>query len=166
MANISPQTDLTDIDTICNVSDADRERLAALTRALQNTPTGQADLLDARARRLRDLGTLTSNLERALSESALQKFGTHLSNAKAAAEAARAAAQVFAANSTLAGLGAGAWKQLWESARRYSETLAYPTEPFPMLREDALCVLCQQPIVATNTFCAASAGRRQIPLSE
>jgi energy-coupling factor transporter ATP-binding protein EcfA2 len=149
VANISPATNLTDIDTICNVSDADRERLATLTRVLQNNPTRQADLLEARARRLRDFGALTSTLERALSEDTVQKFEAHLSNANATAEAAKAATQVFAANSGLAGLGAAAWKQLWESARRYSETLAYPTEPFPVIREDALCVLCQQPIVVT-----------------
>jgi len=156
VANISPQTNLTDIDTICNVSDADRERLATLTRALQVNPTGQADLLEARARRLRDLGALTSNLERALSEAGLQKFETNLSDARFTADAAKAATQVFSANSALAGLGAAAWKQLWESARRYSETLAYPTEPFPVIGEDALCVLCQQPIVATAASCMRS----------
>ena len=143
VANISPETNLTDIDTICNVSDEDRDRLTTLTRALQ------ADLLEARGRRLRDLGALTSNLQHALSEAALEKFETHLSHANAAGEAAKTATQVFAANSALSGLGAAAWKQLWESARRYSETLAYPTDPFPVIREDALCVLCQQPIVVS-----------------
>src|SRR6266849_59383 len=149
VANISPQTKPNDIDTLCNVSDSERERFNTLTRALQDNPTGQADLLEARARRLKDLDNLTISVELSLSDSALQNFETQLSDADAAAEAAKAASQSFAANSALAGLGTQAWKQLWESARRYSETLAYPAESFPVTREDALCLLCQQPIDRT-----------------
>jgi hypothetical protein len=61
-------------------------------------------------------------------------------------EAATASRQAFAANSSLAGIGAPAWRELWESARRYSGSLAYPAETFPVTRQDALCVLCQQPV--------------------
>jgi energy-coupling factor transporter ATP-binding protein EcfA2 len=147
--NLSPQTKPNDIDALCNVNDTERERFNTLTRALQDNRTGQADLLEARARRLKDLDNLTMSLEVSLSDSALQNFETQLSDADAAAEAAKAASQSFAASSALAGLGTQAWKQLWESARRYSETLAYPAEYFPVTREDALCLLCQQPIDRT-----------------
>lgn len=149
VANLSQHTKLQDIDTLCDVTDADRDRLAILTRALQDNPTRQADLFDARARRLNELDTLTTTLETQLSEPALQTFETKISDAASTAEAARAATQAFASNSALAGVGVTAWKQFWESARRYSETLAYPGESFPVTREDALCVLCQQPL-ATN----------------
>jgi energy-coupling factor transporter ATP-binding protein EcfA2 len=150
VAGISPRTKIEDIDAICNLSDEEKEHAATLSRALKNDPTGQADILETRARRLRDLGALTSKLESALSEAALQQFESKFFDATAAAEAAGAATKVFSANSNLAGLGAAEWKQLWESARHYSETLAYPTEPFPVISEDAFCVLCQQPISATT----------------
>jgi len=147
VANLSRHPKLQDIDALCNVTDADRERHGILTRALQNNPTGQADLLEACSRRLKELDDLITSLEKLLSETALKDFEKKLSDASAAAEAANAASQAFAANSALAGLGTAAWKQLWESARRYSQTFAYPSERFPATQEDALCVLCQQPIL-------------------
>ncbi len=37
------------------------------------------------------------------------------------------------------------WEILYNAAKRYSEEVAYPGEPFPKTT-DALCVLCQQPL--------------------
>lgn len=149
IANLSPKTKPKDIDAVCTVSDAERERFNTLTRSLRDDPAGQADLLEARARRLKELDSLTAGLELSLSDAALHSFETQTLAADATAEAAYAAAESFAANSALAGLGTDAWTQLWDSARRYSVTLAYPAETFPVIREDALCLLCQQPIDAT-----------------
>jgi len=39
------------------------------------------------------------------------------------------------------------WEILYKAAKRYSEELAYPGEPFPKTT-DAVCVLCQQPLSA------------------
>jgi hypothetical protein len=146
IATLCSETKSKEIDALCDVSDVDRASFGSLTRALQDNPTGQADLLEARARHLKELDNLTAILDRSLSDAAIQKFETKLSEADAMAEAARVAREVFAANSSLTGIGASAWKELWESARRYSQALAYPTESFPFTREDALCLLCQQPI--------------------
>lgn len=131
------------------MSDADRQLHDRLRRALQDNPIRHADLLDARARHLQGFDDLIVSLENKLSDNALQSFEAELSESTAAAEAAKAARETFAGNSALEGLGTGTWKQLWESARRYSEALAYPNEPFPVVRENALCVLCQQPIART-----------------
>lgn len=48
----------------------------------------------------------------------------------------------------LPGVGTSPWKELWESARRFSEAHAYPDGDFPVVGEDARCVLCQQPLEA------------------
>jgi hypothetical protein len=56
-----------------------------------------------------------------------------------------AASDVAAFNSQpVSGVGTDPWKALWESARRYSITLAYPENDFPFVGNDARCVLCQQ----------------------
>jgi len=149
VANLSPQTKFTEIDALCDITEADQTRFNMLTRVLRDNPIGHADLLEARSRRLKNLDDLTASLERSVSDTALREFETLHSDAAATAEAADAANQAFAANSALAGLGTAAWKQLWESACRYSETLAYPAESFPVTREEALCILCQQPIDKT-----------------
>jgi energy-coupling factor transporter ATP-binding protein EcfA2 len=44
----------------------------------------------------------------------------------------------------LRGVGTLAWKELWESARRFSTSHAYPAVNFPVIGEGAVCVLCQQ----------------------
>ena len=44
----------------------------------------------------------------------------------------------------LAGTGSEAWAALWESARRFSQDSAYPSQAFPVVENDARCVLCQQ----------------------
>jgi energy-coupling factor transporter ATP-binding protein EcfA2 len=46
----------------------------------------------------------------------------------------------------LPGVGSSPWKELWESAKRFSEEHAYPAQPFPVVSDDSRCVLCQEPI--------------------
>jgi len=46
----------------------------------------------------------------------------------------------------LTGVGCDTWKILWESARGYSENIAYLGKSFPNIDEDTNCVLCQQPL--------------------
>lgn len=56
--------------------------------------------------------------------------------------ATRAAQQAFGALA-IPGVGAEAWRALWEAARRYAEHSAYPGHPFPP-EHDEVCVLCHQ----------------------
>lgn len=49
-------------------------------------------------------------------------------------------------NTELEGVGKESWKLLWEQARAYSTTVAYPQKTFPHVEEGAKCVLCQQPL--------------------
>ncbi|MBW6496617.1 MAG: AAA family ATPase, partial [Burkholderiaceae bacterium] len=46
----------------------------------------------------------------------------------------------------LAGTGSEPWKALWESARQFSQELAYSGKAFPVVEDGAHCVLCQQDI--------------------
>ena len=146
LANLSPRTKPTEIDALCDITGEDRVRFNMLASSLRDNPGAQADLLEAHSRRLSQLESLILGLERALSGTVVQEFETLLSQAAAASEAAEVASRGLASDAALTGLGAGAWRELWESARRYSETLAYPADSFPVTREGAVCVLCQQPI--------------------
>ncbi|WP_339619705.1 AAA family ATPase [uncultured Salinibacterium sp.] len=57
----------------------------------------------------------------------------------------------------LSGVGEQIWRNLWEKARAFSESVAYPGEHFPHTDNDAVCVLCEQPLAA-----AASARFRRL----
>lgn len=47
----------------------------------------------------------------------------------------------------LGGVGSATWRSLWEAARQFSTSEAYHEHEFPVLIDDAVCVLCQQPLV-------------------
>jgi energy-coupling factor transporter ATP-binding protein EcfA2 len=64
------------------------------------------------------------------------------SAAKARKAATQAAAQTFE-HALLPGVGEAPWQAMWEAARTYATTVAYPTHAFPHV-DDALCPLCQQ----------------------
>jgi len=44
----------------------------------------------------------------------------------------------------LEGVGEKAWQVLYNAAKEYSTTLAYPGKEFPVIEDDSLCVLCMQ----------------------
>ncbi|OFZ66308.1 MAG: hypothetical protein A2328_06970, partial [Bdellovibrionales bacterium RIFOXYB2_FULL_36_6] len=47
-------------------------------------------------------------------------------------------------NAPLTGIGQDSWRLLWNQARSYSEQLAYPSLSFPVIENQARCVLCHQ----------------------
>ncbi len=67
-------------------------------------------------------------------------------------EAARAKRQIASVDAgkifagALQGVGEPAWQAMWNAARAYSETSAYPNVAFPQVAPAAKCVLCQQEI--------------------
>lgn len=81
-----------------------------------------------------------------LSDEACDNLARLLRKREATQQAAEAARVAFSTRSVLDALGTEVWRALWESARRYSETHAYSGESFPVVRNGAVCVLCQQPL--------------------
>lgn len=59
--------------------------------------------------------------------------------------AARLAADKLFSEQPLPGVASSTWLALWSAAREYSAH-AYPGAAFPVTDDDALCVLCQQPL--------------------
>jgi len=57
---------------------------------------------------------------------------------------AKQAGQV--ASAKLEGIGSDTWKTMWEAARRYSQH-AYHQNAFPVVADEARCVLCHQELV-------------------
>ena len=68
--------------------------------------------------------------------------------ARESAQVLRRAAELAALESferePLKGVGAEAWRTMWEAAREYSTSHAYPRRSFPVVDDDGRCVLCQQ----------------------
>lgn len=66
-----------------------------------------------------------------------------------AREAATQAAVVAFDQGSLSGVGAPAWRTMWDAARTYSAKVAYPNCRFPNVEHDARCPLCQQELDAS-----------------
>lgn len=114
---------------------AARLRTADTSKECQRL-TRQAEKLDALHRHVESLHASLG--DRALAE--LQEQRAQLNTVQ---EAAEVLAQSFESE-PLAGVGSSAWKELWESASRFSEAHAYPQRTFPVVEPDSRCVLCHQ----------------------
>lgn len=59
---------------------------------------------------------------------------------------AKASAELVFSNAPLSGVGSETWQKLWQYAREYSQQESYKGLEFPVISNEALCVLCQQPL--------------------
>ena len=63
-----------------------------------------------------------------------------------AKKTAKASAELVFNNAPLSGVGSETWQKLWQYAREFSQQEAYKGLGFPVISNEALCVLCQQPL--------------------
>lgn len=82
----------------------------------------------------------------AISAEALDQIQTEKNQANELRHAAQIASGKTFDNEPLVGVGSVAWRALWEAAREYSTTDAFHEHEFPVTRDGAICVLCQQPL--------------------
>lgn len=110
-------------------------RSADTTKERQNL-TRQSEKLDAVHKHLEQIHAV-------LGSEGLAALQAQRAELRALDEAAAIFARSFESE-PLPGVGTSAWKELWESARRFSEAYAYPGRAFPVVAGDCSCVLCQQ----------------------
>ena len=99
--------------------------------------------LNMDARQLESLATHLEKIETRLGTDAVSTLNAHIERIRTLDEATIVAARGFETE-PLNGVGTASWKELWEAARRFSETEAYPGRSFPVVASDCRCVLCQQ----------------------
>jgi len=120
------------------------ENLVSEESSLRNTDRrNERQQLSRRTEKLSALSSHIKKLHSVLSDDALVSIRTNQNNVETLREAANQLAQSFELE-PLPGIGSSPWKELWESARRFSEEKAYPDHPFPVFHQDSRCVLCQQ----------------------
>jgi hypothetical protein len=143
-----------DIARECAFDDELQQRLDLLTQAenlaRQGTTQAEADRLERLATRGERLRDKVIQLSASVSTEALGAL-IQLRDAQATAAAAAQIARDDAMQDvTLNGVGEAVWRSLWESARSYSERIAYPGLTYPVV-DDSVCVLCQQPLTGDGS---------------
>lgn len=137
------------IDTACAWSDENLEERQDIEKSLkQHDVAARVKQLGLDKRTLSLFVESYNALKLAISDEEISKLlkskQEAISKRKAATEDA---AKVFA-DSALDGIGSASWRLMWEQAREYSETAAYPERDFPAMNDGDLCVLCHQPLNA------------------
>lgn len=148
VAKLSESTTEEDIDALAILSEEELTKIEELNRRIAQLiaedPLAKARSLRQKATRIRKL---KDKLARAIvlvgSESIaeIQKLTEAMITERGASELA--AKEQFA-SFVLDGVGTDVWKSLWDSARAYSEAIAYPENAFPNTNDGAVCPLCQQ----------------------
>jgi len=146
IASLNAETDPQSISILATLEPTETERLVELNRALtENDPKAKAKALRLSAQRINGLIARMDAALAWVNTAAIEKLKSYDIEAEAAIKAEAVAAAGFrAGESLLPGTGEQLWKDLFESARRFSTEIAYPGKPFPHVGSNAQCPLCQQ----------------------
>lgn len=146
LASLRHDTDLQKIATLATLADEETARLNRLREDLSKNPAKAAAEQTLKADNIKRLIAAIKNVEEKTTDAVLLAVFTADADARAKREAAHLAAQNAFSGDALKGVGGEVWRSLWEAARRYSTEVAYQGQPFPAVADNALCVLCQQPV--------------------
>ena len=151
LAQLSGSSSLEALDAFNQKLDASTETVNELNeqeaRLRIADTTKERQKLSRQAVKLEAMRTPLENLQGAVGDAAVTALQGERNQLRALDQAASLLAKSFESE-PLAGVGTLPWKELWESARRFSESHVYPDNHFPVVGEDAACVLCQQPLKA------------------
>lgn len=148
LAGLSSLTNPTTVQSLARLSPEEDARLLLLEKSLLDLQVNDQEKLSQqlalRAGRVRALAQHLKGVEAALSADAVAAvFEAQKEGRRKSGEAQRLRAATFPSGA-LEGTGSEPWSALWESARRFSQELAYPGQAFPVVEDGAQCVLCQQ----------------------
>jgi hypothetical protein len=143
-ASLAASSNITAFEQLAVLAEAENRRLETLRTDLANDPRKVAEQLRLKKQRLVQTAAKVEALNAVVSDSAADALKQSIADSVVKAEAARVAAEELFTNEPLPKVGSDTWRALWEAARKYSETEAYPNQVFPVTSADSRCVLCQQ----------------------
>jgi len=143
--NLKPTSDLKYLDSFTPLSQQEEILLAKLQRDLAGPPKAISQKYQAEALGLRQMLSNLTRISRLFSQEKISKLVEKYDEMVLAREAANVASTLAFSDLNLENVGLPIWKSLWDSARRYSDSLAKPSQSFPP-NENEVCVLCHQKI--------------------
>ena len=111
-----------------------------------NNPEKLVRQMTLRVGRIRTLAKHLQSVETTLSEKTVSTVFDARTDGRRKNEEAKRLREATFPEGILEGTGTEIWSQLWEAAQRFSEEIAYQGQAFPVVENDAQCVLCQQDI--------------------
>jgi ABC-type thiamine transport system ATPase subunit len=134
-----------EINEACALPKNIDEEIAELEGALAaEDPAGKIVALSASLQRNTDIRSTCEELAKGLTDAAISTVVAVRKDATTKRSAATAFAKELFEGIPLAGVGEAVWRELWAHAKDYSEEVAYVGSDYPVLGDQARCVLCQQ----------------------
>ena len=148
VANVTALSDPSKVNALATLTSDDIARVEELRSRLNDLQSRdhdrKAQAIEFRARRVR---ILVANL-RDVAEVSSSTFGRKLLKRRNWLRQARQALREHRAGTftdqPLRNTGSEAWRHLWNAAKLFSESDAYPDRIFPVTEPESRCVLCQQ----------------------
>lgn len=141
-------TNLTRARELATLTLDEQTELARLPEEISETdPTAKAAILDNSATKADELANEIDAAADVVSDDAInatQSAHQRLLEAEEVELAASSLLQSEDATQLLPGTGQGPWALLFQTAREYSTSSAYPEQAFPATDGNTVCVLCQQ----------------------
>lgn len=142
--NINPGISNNEVEKITKWDEQDETFFNSIRKRLSETnPLEKARILNRNRKSLDEFITYLDIASKGLSDQMCKEYLKVKEDAKAKRNAADKDAELVFSKAPLQGIGTESWMLLWESAKRYSETKAYPSNAFPNISNGAVCVLCQ-----------------------
>lgn len=143
---LSEKTKPADVEALAQMSADETARMGELEKTLSEAdPKAKAKELRLAVGRMNALKERIEKSSSWVKDESVQKLRNMDEEAeKAFAAEAEAANALRSGEALLPGTGDVLWKALYDAAKQFSESAAYPGKEFPHLHEAAKCVLCQQ----------------------
>ena len=147
LASLSDDSSVERLDALIGTLDQADETVESLreqeARLIAGDTSQERQRLKRNADKLASLAAHLDNIQTALATDVVSEIKAQRDRVRTLDEATSLLTHAFDSE-PLVGVGTSVWKELWEAARRFSETHAYPGDAFPITSSGCLCVLCQQ----------------------
>ena len=149
--SLSEKTDIGHLERLILLTDVDNARLQTLKNLVAivkaNPPKQRAAELRLKKQRVEQIRAKLAVIGRGMTLAIVTKLRELAATASVTSEAARLASTEAFNAEPVPGTGKDPWRSLFDAAKAFSEH-AYPGEEFPVTRDGALCLWCQQPLSA------------------
>lgn len=144
--SLSEKTDNADVEALALMSVEEAARMGELCKTLSEAdPKAKAKELRLAIGRMNALKTKVESSSNWVKNEAVQKFRTMDDEAEKAFSAEIEAANALrVGEALLPGTGDVLWKAMYEAAKQFSLSAAYPKQAFPHVHDGGKCLLCQQ----------------------
>ncbi|WP_035608075.1 AAA family ATPase [Haloferula sp. BvORR071] len=142
---ISPTSTHQELEKINKWTSEDATALASLeTRLKAEDPSAKAAGKRKAKVQIEELRSVLADAAKLFAPEELERRKLLKKDADAKRAAAVEGAKATVSTSEFEGIGTDTWKAMWSAAKAYSVSSAYPEQEFPVLTDDARCVLCHQ----------------------